>query len=168
MRAMSIIMSVGPARFWRLGGQWKHLWFNCWNTQFWILRLFAGFQIRLFVVQNLSHNKYLQTTWLSTDRKIYNQIDQVTIAVHTFQGPSINSDHYSGLARIRSLSSEEPTSTCTRKVQCWKAALWELHQQQGLRELWDGISCSARSAANAFMGFPTGQNNSRLRYHELK
>ncbi|XP_050337863.1 uncharacterized protein LOC126764111 [Bactrocera neohumeralis] len=132
------------------------------------------------------HKKIHQVTWLSPDRKTTNQIDHVVIDgrhvssvldVRALRGPNIDSDHYLVAAKIRTrlcaaknarqqtqgrfdvemLQSQQTAERFSTRLALLLSE--STHQQLALRELWDGISNSLRTAASETLGFRKVQKN---------
>ncbi|XP_054084799.1 uncharacterized protein LOC128921370 [Zeugodacus cucurbitae] len=133
------------------------------------------------------HKKIHQATWLSPDRNTRNQIDHVVIDgrhvscvldVRTLRGPNIDSDHYLVAAKIRTrlcaaknarqqtqgrFDVEKLQSQQTATKYSTRLALLlseSTHQHLGIRELWNGISNSLRTAAAETIGFRQRQKTS--------
>ncbi|XP_049304006.1 uncharacterized protein LOC125776321 [Bactrocera dorsalis] len=148
---------------------------------------FAGARNMVICSTRFQHKKIYQATWLSPDRKTTNQIDHVVIDgrhvssvldVRALRGPNIDSDHYLVAAKIRTrLCAAKNARQQTQgrfdveKLQSQHSAerfstrlallLSESTRQQlGIRELWDGISNSLRTAATETIGFRKVQKNS--------
>ncbi|XP_050339410.1 craniofacial development protein 2-like [Bactrocera neohumeralis] len=148
---------------------------------------FAGARNMVICSTKFQRKKIHQATWLFPDRKTNNQIDHVVIDgryvsdvldVRALRGPNIDWDHYVVTAKIRiCLSAAKNASQQTQgrfdveKLQSQQTAerfstrltllLSESTRQQlGIRELWDGISNSLRTAATETIGFRKVQRHS--------
>ncbi|XP_050339414.1 uncharacterized protein LOC126765720 [Bactrocera neohumeralis] len=126
------------------------------------------------------------SSYLAPDRKTTNQIDHVMIEgrhvssilnVRALRGPNIDSDHYLVAAKIRTclcaaknarqqtqgrFDVEKLQSQQTAERFSTRLALLlseSTRQQLGIRELWDGISNSLRTAATETIGFRKVQKN---------
>ncbi|XP_054086336.1 craniofacial development protein 2 isoform X1 [Zeugodacus cucurbitae] len=148
---------------------------------------FAGVRNMVVCCTRFQHKKIHQATWLSPDRNTRNQIDHVVIDgrhvscvldVRTLRGPNIDSDHYLVAAKILTrlcaaknarqqtqgrLDVEKLQSQQTATKYSTRLALLlseSTHQHLGIRELWNGISNSLRTAAAETIGFRQRQKTS--------
>ncbi|XP_054082831.1 craniofacial development protein 2 isoform X1 [Zeugodacus cucurbitae] len=148
---------------------------------------FAGARNMVVCSTRFQHKKIHQATWLSPDRNTRNQIDHVVIDgrhvscvldVRTLRGPNIDSDHYLVAAKIRTrlcaaknarqqtqgrFDVEKLQSQQTATKYSTRLALLlseSTHQHLGIRELWNGISNSLRTAAVETIGFRQRQKTS--------
>ncbi|XP_054082617.1 uncharacterized protein LOC128920129 [Zeugodacus cucurbitae] len=145
---------------------------------------FAGARNMVVCSTRFQHKKIHQATWLSPDRNTRNQIDHdgrhvtCVLDVRTLREPNIDSDQYLVAAKIRTplcvaknvrqqtqgrfdvekLQSEQTATKYSTRLALLLSE--STHQHHGIRELWNGIANSLRTAAAETNGFRLRQKTS--------
>ncbi|XP_049301896.1 craniofacial development protein 2-like [Bactrocera dorsalis] len=131
---------------------------------------FAGARNMVICSTRFQHKKILQATWLSPDRKTTNQIDHVVIdGRHVSSVLDVRArtrlcavknarQQTQGRFDVEKLQSQQTAERFSTRLALLLSE--STRQQLGIRELWNGISNSLRTAATETIGFRKVQKNS--------